>query len=141
MVYVAAGCGLRIGEALGLEVGDIDFGSRELRVRRQLKVVTGRKPFLGPLKTKTSWRTVELPDVVADALQRHLVDGVKPVEVDDETDPRKPIHRLAALVFTSYANEPVNKPTWYRYWRPLRPSSGFRPAGVTTACGTTSRHF
>lgn len=33
-VYVAAGCGLRLGEALGLEVDDIDFGRGELAVRR-----------------------------------------------------------------------------------------------------------
>jgi integrase len=28
-VYLAAGCGLRLGEMLGLEVGDVDFGRRE----------------------------------------------------------------------------------------------------------------
>ncbi len=127
MVYVAAGCGLRIGEVLGLEVDDVDFGNREIRVRRQLKVVTGRKPFLGPLKTKTSWRTVELPDVTADALERHLLGGIKPVEVDDETDPRRPVRRSAALIFTSHANEPVNKPTLYRYWSPAAKQLGFPP--------------
>jgi hypothetical protein len=30
MVYLAAGCGLRLGEPLGLEVGDVDFERREV---------------------------------------------------------------------------------------------------------------
>jgi integrase len=40
-VYLAAGCGLRLGEILGLEAGDVDLGSREVHVRRQLKVLKG----------------------------------------------------------------------------------------------------
>ncbi|GAA2579408.1 hypothetical protein GCM10010399_06450 [Dactylosporangium fulvum] len=36
MVYVAAGCGLRIGETPGLEVDDIDLEGREFHVRRQV---------------------------------------------------------------------------------------------------------
>lgn len=61
LVYVGAGCGLRHGEALGLEVEHIDFLRREVRVVQQLTVTSGRSPFLGPVKTKTSRRTVELP--------------------------------------------------------------------------------
>lgn len=74
-VYLAAGCRLRMGEILGLEVDDIDFDAREVHVRRQLKVLKGRRPFLGPVKTSTSARTVELPEVVAAALRHHLADG------------------------------------------------------------------
>ncbi|MEU7947989.1 tyrosine-type recombinase/integrase [Micromonospora taraxaci] len=56
-VYLAAGCGLRLGEILGMEVDDIDFDVREVHVRGQLKVLKGRQPFLGPVKTSTSART------------------------------------------------------------------------------------
>ncbi|GAA0809112.1 tyrosine-type recombinase/integrase [Spirilliplanes yamanashiensis] len=98
-VYLAAGCGLRLEEILGLEVDDIDFDARELHVRRQLKVLKGRQPFLGPVKTRTSVRTVELSDVAAESLREHLDGGIGTVEVDDDTDPRRPIRRDAALLF------------------------------------------
>ncbi len=53
MVYLAAGCGLRLSEILGLELEDVDLDARELHVRRQLEVLQGRQPFLGQVKTKT----------------------------------------------------------------------------------------
>src|SRR6266511_1386791 len=69
---VAAATGLRGGELFGLELEAVDFLHRELHVRQQLTVVSGRKPYLGPPKTKTSRRTVELPEVAGLALARHL---------------------------------------------------------------------
>ena len=77
-VYVAAGCGLRLGEVLGLEVEDVDFDRAELSVRQQLKSHKRRPPYLGRPKTKTSIRVVELPDVVADALRLHLENALEP---------------------------------------------------------------
>lgn len=124
MVYLAAGCGLRLGEVLGLERADVDFLRREVHVRRQLKALTGRKPFLGPVKTKTSRRTVELPEVVAVALARHMEGGLTTVEIDDETDPRRPRRREAELFFTSARGEPVAKPTFSRNWRPAADTVG-----------------
>ena len=53
MVYVGAGCGLRHGEALGLEVEHIDFLRREVRIVQQLTSQAGRPPYLAPPKTKT----------------------------------------------------------------------------------------
>ena len=67
-VYVAAGLGLRPGEVFGLEVADVDFLRRSVRVTRQLDDV-GR---LGPLKTSASYRTVPLPDVVAAELAQQV---------------------------------------------------------------------
>jgi integrase len=124
MVYVAAGCGLRLGEVLGLEIGDVDFLRREIHVRRQLKVLKGRKPFLGPVKTKTSVRTVELPDIVSLALARHLEETADPVLVDDDTNPRRPIHREAALLFRGASGDPVNAATFSRTWSPVRAAVG-----------------
>jgi integrase len=124
MVYLAAGCGLRLGEILGLEVDDIDFRSRVVYVRRQLKVLKGRRPFLGPVKTKTSVRTVELPDVAAGPLRRHIDSGVTPVEVDDDTDPRRPNRRQAALLFRGSGEEPVNAATFSRTWAKARAAVG-----------------
>ncbi|GAA1626768.1 tyrosine-type recombinase/integrase [Actinoplanes couchii] len=123
-VYVAAGCGLRLGEVLGLEVEDIDFERAELSVRRQLKSHKGRRPYLGQPKTKTSVRTVELPDVVAAALREHLESLPEPVLVDDDTDPRRPVRRLAALVFRNAEGGPVLASTFSRTWTPVRTKAG-----------------
>ena len=69
---VAAGCGLRGSEVFGLELGNVDFERREVRVRRQLKRMVGQPPYLGELKSASSRRIVELPDVVATALAAHI---------------------------------------------------------------------
>ncbi|MFF5292593.1 tyrosine-type recombinase/integrase [Paractinoplanes globisporus] len=123
-VYVAAGCGLRLGEVLGLEVEDIDFERAELSVRQQLKSHKGRPVYLGQPKTKTSVRTVELPEVVASALREHLKTVHDPVEVDDDTDPRRPIRRPAALVFRNADGDPVLASTFSRTWTPVRAKVG-----------------
>ncbi len=126
-VYVAAGCGLRLGEVLGLEVEDVDFDRAELSVRQQLKSHKGRPPYLGRPKTKTSARVLELPEVVADALRLHLLNAQEPIVVDDDTNPRKPIRRLAALVFRSADGGPVFASTLSRTWVPVRTRVGLPP--------------
>jgi integrase len=127
MVYLAAGCGLRLGEMLGMEVDDVDFDAGEVRVRRQLKVLTGRRPYLSRVKTKTSARSIELPDVVAEALRRHIGGGVTPVMIDDDTDPRRPVRRSAALLFVGVNGEPVNASTFCRTWTKARGAVGLPP--------------
>lgn len=51
------GCGMRIGEALSLRVQDIDFGNRQITIRR----AKGAKD-----------RVVQLPQVICDPLQRQV---------------------------------------------------------------------
>jgi integrase len=70
MVTLIAGTGLRPGEAAGVTVDRVDFLRRALRVDRQL--LQTRPPSFGPPKTQASYRTVPLPQVVVDALARHL---------------------------------------------------------------------
>lgn len=64
------GCGLRLGEALGLSWPDVDLERGTLTVRRQLCEVGGRLWLQEP-KTERSRRTVDLPAFVVDALRRH----------------------------------------------------------------------
>ncbi|GAA1028004.1 tyrosine-type recombinase/integrase [Virgisporangium ochraceum] len=126
-VYVAAGCGLRLGEVLGLEVGNIDFLRREIHVRHQLKVVKGRKPYLGPLKTKNSYRSVELPDELGLALAAHIkAEHPKAFEVDDLTNPRKPLRREANIMFPSVSGDGLIQlgASWSRLWTPARKAAG-----------------
>lgn len=71
LVVLAAGTGLRQGEAFGVTLDRVDFLRRTLTVDRQLVLVSG-PPQLGPPKTAASHRTVPLPEVVVDALAEHL---------------------------------------------------------------------
>jgi integrase len=68
LVVLLAGSGLRIGEALGLQVSDVDFLRRTVKVERQ-RLPSGR---IGPPKTLKSARTVPLGQVVIDELAAHL---------------------------------------------------------------------
>ncbi len=67
LVVLLAGSGLRIGEALGLRVGDVDFLRRTVRVERQ-RLQSGD---IGPTKTAKSTRTVPLGQVVIGELASH----------------------------------------------------------------------
>lgn len=69
---LAAGAGLRLGEALGLTVDRVNFLKRTLRVDRQLVTIAGKEPRFGPPKTDSSVRTVPLADSVLEALSAHL---------------------------------------------------------------------
>jgi integrase len=72
IVTLMAGTGLRPGEAAGVTVDRIDFLRRTLRVDRQL--LLSWPPTFGPPKTRSSYRTIPLPQVVVDALAAHLAD-------------------------------------------------------------------
>jgi integrase len=130
-VYLGAGCGLRHGEVLGLERGHVDFLRREVQVVQQLTSYNGRKPYLGPLKTKTSRRVVELPQVTADALARHFAQfPSKPIELEDDTDPRHlRTVRSADLLFTNAAGRPIYRASWSPVWSSVARSVGL-PAGT-----------
>lgn len=136
--YVAAGCGLRGGEIFGLEIDSIDFLRREIDVSQQLMCVTGRAPYLGPPKTKTSVRTVELPKVTAVALAEHIK-AYPPIEmeIEDCTNPRKPVRRTARLLFTTNALNPLHRATWNHIWSPARDAAGI-PKGTGLHC---LRHY
>lgn len=67
---LAAGCGLRQGEVLGLGIASIDFMRRVIRVEQQLKRVGGKLALAPPKGGKV--REVPLPEVVAESLARHL---------------------------------------------------------------------
>jgi integrase len=74
LVILGAGAGLRQGEALGVTRDRIDFLRRQLRVDRQLMNLPYKAPELVPVKTRTSVRTIPLPQVVIDALAAHLAE-------------------------------------------------------------------
>ncbi|MFJ8471512.1 tyrosine-type recombinase/integrase [Kitasatospora sp. NPDC094011] len=74
-VWLMAGCGLRIGEALGVKLTDFQNGI--LRLRRQVVHVKREgkwTPTIGPLKQREEgeWRDVPVPPSVQAAVTRHV---------------------------------------------------------------------
>ncbi|WP_344621243.1 site-specific integrase [Actinosynnema pretiosum] len=120
-VYIAAGCGLRLCEIFGLERDDIDFERREIHVRQQIKRVRG-EVYVGPPKTKTSKRTVELPRVVERVLIEHLENFPStPVKMRENNGKNKRV-RSFDLVFTSARGQAVTGGHWGGPWRAARAS-------------------
>ncbi len=111
LVVFLAGSGLRIGEALGLRVSDVDFLRRTVRVERQ-RLQSGD---LGRTKTAKSVRTVPLGRVVVAELAEHLGDD-----------------RDREWLFVTEAGEPLRYREWKKLWR------GAAPADLTTH---DLRHF
>lgn len=116
--YLAAGCGLRGGEIFGLELEHVDLDRREIHVLQQLKRMAGTPPYIGEPKTRTSYRTVEMPNVVCEALSAHLerFDPVR-LELEDRTNPRRPRHRATTLLFATSNGLPLHRSNWSRVWR------------------------
>ena len=69
---LGAGCGLRVGEVLGLRIGSIRIEEGELAVLQQLQLLPGSPPVLQKPKTASSICVVPLPQLVADAVVLHL---------------------------------------------------------------------
>lgn len=110
LVVLAAGTGVRQGEAFAVEVEAVDFLRRTLRVDQQLVLLPGGEPYIAPPKTPASYRTVPLPQVVVDALAAHLASfPAARVEVLDTTRKPEPKRRMATLVFTSTGGRPLRR--------------------------------
>lgn len=109
---VAAGCGLRQGEAFGLRVRDVDFLRRQVHVEQQVKIVAAKVTIGSPKGGKT--RTVPLPDTVAAELAEHL--RRHPAEGDD-------------LVFASREHKPLDRNHFNPYvWKKALEAAGVEPS-------------
>lgn len=63
-------CGLRSGELRGLTWYDIDLDNKELSVNKNITVnLDGRKYVVTTPKTKSSYRTIPIPDILVDDLR------------------------------------------------------------------------
>ena len=117
---VATALGLRQGEALGLRWQDVDLDERRLRVRVQLQRVDGT---LQPveLKTTKSRSTVDLPNVVVDALRGHRVrqleDRLRAGDLWHESD----------LVFTTSVGTPLDRHNVTRYFQRILKGLEMKP--------------
>ncbi|HET9896987.1 MAG TPA: tyrosine-type recombinase/integrase [Streptosporangiaceae bacterium] len=116
----------------------VDFLRRTAEVSQQLLALSGESMRLAPPKTPTSYRVSELPDITGFALSQHM--DKFPVAgrmIWDYTDPRKPVQRLAQLVFTTATGAPVHPAWWAETWRTAADQAGI-PKGVGIHC---LRHY
>lgn len=72
VVLLAAWCGLRRGELLGLERRDVDLGAGELRVERTRQGLENRQVVVGPPKTEAGRRSISVPPHLLSAVADHL---------------------------------------------------------------------
>jgi integrase len=109
LTLVMAGNGLRISEALGLTVDRVDFLRRQLRVDRQLAGTVAARVTFEPPKAPASVRTIPMPQVVVDALARHVQQyGIGP----------------HGLLFTSASGNPLTRGTASNIFRTAAKRSG-----------------
>lgn len=74
-IAVCAFAGLRLGEAAALQLGDINFLRREIRVTRQVQRVNGGKVEIRAPKYDSE-RTVYAPAKLVELLAEHIHDRV-----------------------------------------------------------------
>lgn len=116
---LGAEAGLRQGEAFGLEVEHMDFLRKTVRVEQQLKWLPGGGPFLAPPKSKKSYRTIPVGQILVDRVAAHLAEfPAVEYEILDKTGP-KPITRVAKLISLRANGLPHMRPKYsYQIWRP-----------------------
>jgi integrase len=113
LYVVAVYLGLRRGELLGLQWEHVDLDDETLQVVQTLQRVDGKLQLLPP-KTRTSRRTIPLPDPVVEALRLHKVAQSK--------------ERLAAgtrwvdsgMVFATTIGTPIEPDNLSRSWYRVR---------------------
>ncbi|MGJ5753095.1 phage integrase family protein [Streptomyces puniciscabiei] len=126
LVNVAAGFGLRQGEAFGLAVEDVDFLGGVVHVVRQVKLLRLSRPVFAPPKGGKE-REVPLPESVAFALAGHLKrHPAARITLPWKTLDGPPV--TASLIFTGPMGLPLDRNRFNdRVWRPA-----LRAAGVET---------
>jgi integrase len=122
LVALAAFAGLRLGEAAGLQLGDVDFLRRHLRVERQVqRAAAGKVEIRAP--KYGSERMVYLADDLVAILSQHVAayrSGAGPTE----------------WLFEATVGQPPHQNTVGHAWR-----SACRRSGITDVTLHDLRHF
>lgn len=98
-ILFSAVMGLRRGEVNGVKYSDVDFINRKLKLQRQLGIVANSKKEDYdvktytkqeiPLKTHSSYRELDIPDIVFEAIleERKKYEKNKRRRINDKTNP------------------------------------------------------
>lgn len=113
LVLLAAGTGLRQGEAFGVSDEHLNLDTGSLRVQQQIILLARTEPYLAPPKTSASHRTIPLPEVVIEAVRDHLK--------------RYPVVHRDRLIFTDENGDALRRTRFSReIWRPAVAAAGAR---------------
>lgn len=125
MADVGKGAGLRQGEVFGLSPDDIDWLRKIIHVRRQVKIVGGRRVFALPKGNKE--RDVPLSPTLALRLSAHLkVFPAAVVTLPWFKPGGKPV--TASLMFTKDDEGAIWRGDFNRYaWHPALKAAGVTP--------------
>jgi len=115
LIVLAAGTGMRQGEACGLTVDRVEFLKRRIVVDRQRNPVARSSSVFADLKTPASYRTLPLPETVAHALAEHIA----------EFPPGE-----NGLIFTTSTGGPLNRNRVAQVWDRVR-AAGIAPEWAT----------
>ncbi|MER5507171.1 site-specific integrase [Streptomyces sp. NPDC002766] len=120
LVWLAASSGLRQGELFGLE-DQVDAERAVVEASQQLVTPDQGAQYLGPLKTPESYREVPLAPSALAAVEEHMREfPAAGVQLEDRTDPLKPVARTVRLLFTDDSGRPIRRSTWTRLWQRMR---------------------
>jgi integrase len=115
-VWLAAGAGLREGEALGLTVPRVEFLARRLVVVEQMQ-----NRSLSPLWTKASTRVVPVDSVVLNAIAEHM-----------RRSPPGP----GGLLITNRLGRPVQRNSFGQWWRAAFEVAGLHSKAIQAGSAT-----
>ena len=101
-MVLAAGTGVRQGEAFGVGLRNLDLMRRTLKIDQQVQVLPGGPPFLAPPKTVASHRTIPLPQLVVDAVAAHIAEF--------------PVTNELGLVFTNTHDRAIRRSSFHEVW-------------------------
>lgn len=110
LVILAGFVGLRTGELLGLRRCDVELGERRLTVLVQAQQVVGMGRIVSGPKSEAGQRTVSLPNVAVEALEKHVASYGQPGE--------------SGVLFTGPRGEPITRALLSKEWQSARTSAG-----------------
>jgi integrase len=122
--------GFRRGELLGLEFRDIDFSRNIISVNRTSNYTCKDKIFTDTPKTKTSYRTVKMPQEIMDLLNEYKAH--RSDYIDSVGDQWHESDRL----FTTWCGKPMYPTTTTKFFKRFCERHGIR-----YLCLHTARHF
>lgn len=131
--------GLRLGEALALQWGDLDFAAREIRVERAVSP----NPEISTPKSGHG-RTVDMATSVRDLLQSHRARlseaWLRRLPAKDAQGNELPKGDLPPWVSLLSTGRPSTTRTSGRGSTPRSGTRAYRATTARTACGTPSLH-
>lgn len=146
-ILIAAGCGLRFAEVMGLTTDDVDLARGVVRVRRALSqdCDCGAKTCMDSTKSANSVRDVRMPPRVARAVTAHIAAGyTRTVTMVDHTAD-EPGERTLTLMFATVTGKPVTRSQWSGVWGAAITAAGKilaeAPRGHTGFTLHTLRHL